>query len=134
MRDRLAIKQIVFELLNPKTIAGKNQLDKSFDKMIKNNQLKIKNMKNDNYIDGLQIDKTIEQLAKEYSGNCSAQSSSVDPSKHNARVAAFIAGYKTSEQEKEKVSIAFGSWLKNTVFDGDMPTLYGYFIKHIYNK
>lgn len=66
MRDRPAIKQIVFELINPKTILGKNQLDKSFDEMIKNNQLKNKKMKNDNNIDGLQIYKAIEQPVSEF--------------------------------------------------------------------
>lgn len=39
-----------------------------------------------------------------------------------------------ADQESEKKSIAFGSWLKETILDGDIGTLYQYFLEKIYNK
>lgn len=44
----------------------------------------------------------VEKLAKEYSGMRSAQSSSVDTSLHNARVAAFREGFKAAQSLNEK--------------------------------
>lgn len=44
----------------------------------------------------------VEKLAKEYSGMRSAQSSSVDTSLHNARVAAFKEGFKAAQSLNEK--------------------------------
>lgn len=39
-----------------------------------------------------------------------------------------------ADQESEKKSISFGSWLKETILDGDIDTLYQYFLEKIYNK
>lgn len=38
------------------------------------------------------------------------------------------------DQEVEKKAVAFGIWLKKTVFDGDVPDLYQYFLEKVYKK